>query len=220
MTNSSSSSPVQTGNGRSPGNEALGLKLSPAWALSDSGAGTAAVADPLGRHGLIDRTQYIRLLEQSLSSLGFNDVAQQLEQASGVVSQPPQVSQLQHAVLSGDWDAAIQHTNRLDLGDTAALKVAASGWLAGFLTATPDSLVLSSSALLRTLRHLGSMASWQHGSLRSLCGGRGWTVLRSVSSCRPLPPFRRPNSFCWSKRLWRHSSGGIPTPHWPACASS
>jgi hypothetical protein len=67
---------------------------------SQGGDGKAAAAaaaagslseKPLGRAGLVDRRQYIRLLEQALSSLGFAEVADQLERASGVASQPPQV---------------------------------------------------------------------------------------------------------------------------------
>ena len=163
------------------------------------GGGAAPVAaavdgEPLGRSGLLDRTQYIRLLEQALSSLGYTDVASQLERASGITAQPPQasrgrraaagcsglpcpfmvaqqsrlllhlpclhaasyppssldglpsclaapsahlltapscppacpleqVTQLQAAVLAGDWAAAAKHLSRLDLRSQHALQV-------------------------------------------------------------------------------------------------
>lgn len=62
-------------------------------AVCDSAAAAAATRSSalLGRRGLVDRTQYVRLLEQALSALGFADVAKQLELASGIASQPPQV---------------------------------------------------------------------------------------------------------------------------------
>lgn len=78
-----SSKQTPTGGGRS--GKRSGQPTSAAAAAAAGGAG------PLGRQGLLDRTQYIRLLEQALASLGFTDVADQLEQASGVASQPPQV---------------------------------------------------------------------------------------------------------------------------------
>lgn len=99
---------------------------SPGLKRTRSGEGAAAAAaaaaraaGALGRSGLVDRTQYIRLLEQALSSLGFADVATQLERASGIASQPAEVNHLQRAVLAGDWAAATQLVRQLDLGTQA-----------------------------------------------------------------------------------------------------
>jgi hypothetical protein len=73
------------------GSELSGLKpTSPTTSRPASANGVASTAH-LGSRGLVDRQQYIRLLEQALSSLGFTEVAQQLEAASGIASQPPQV---------------------------------------------------------------------------------------------------------------------------------
>lgn len=58
-------------------------------------AAAAADEGPLGRRGLVDRRQFLRLLEQSLAALGYSDIAEQLERASGVASQPPQVRLVQ-----------------------------------------------------------------------------------------------------------------------------
>ena len=66
----------------------------PAGAPGKAGGGVAAAAadeGPLGRRGLIDRREFLRLLEQSLAALGYTDIAEQLERASGVASQPWQV---------------------------------------------------------------------------------------------------------------------------------
>ncbi|KAL4432403.1 hypothetical protein ABPG77_001702 [Micractinium sp. CCAP 211/92] len=78
----------------------------------------------LGRHGMVDRTQYVRLLEQALSALGFADVAAQLEHASGIASQPAQVNKLQRAVLTGDWATATQQLGLLDVCSSHALQEA------------------------------------------------------------------------------------------------
>lgn len=64
-------------------------------------------APGLGRRALIDRGEYIRLVEQSLASLGFGDVARRLEQRSGVVRQSAATNALQAHVLGGDWDRAL-----------------------------------------------------------------------------------------------------------------
>lgn len=79
------SDPIAQQQGRSPGIKAV---RNPALA-----AATRASA-VLGKHGMVDYTQYVRLLEQALSALGFADVAKQLEMASGIASQPPQVHTL------------------------------------------------------------------------------------------------------------------------------
>lgn len=87
MTNSSDQCAAQNGQ-RGPG-----LKPPRSRGGSDGVAAAAAAPalGPLGRRGMVDRTQFVRLLEQALSSLGFSDVAEQLECASGIPSQPPQV---------------------------------------------------------------------------------------------------------------------------------
>lgn len=49
----------------------------------DHGSSTStSLEDFVGPQSMINRTQYIRLLEQSLNSLGFEEVAAALESAS------------------------------------------------------------------------------------------------------------------------------------------
>lgn len=95
-------------------------------AVCDSAAAAAATRSSalLGRRGLVDRTQYVRLLEQALSALGFADVAKQLELASGIASQPPQVNRLQRAVLAGDWATATHCLSLLDMHGSHTLQEA------------------------------------------------------------------------------------------------
>ena len=56
---------------------------------------------------MIDRVSYIRLLEQSLRSLGYEDVALALEKASNVQQSSETASRFREAVLAGEVDVAL-----------------------------------------------------------------------------------------------------------------
>lgn len=58
--------------------------------------------------GHLCRSEYVRLLEQALRALGYEDVARQLETESGVTQQPAEASAFRAAVLRGDYDLALQ----------------------------------------------------------------------------------------------------------------
>ncbi|GAX81284.1 hypothetical protein CEUSTIGMA_g8716.t1 [Chlamydomonas eustigma] len=64
--------------------------------------------DRLGPRGLINRAEYVRLIEQALATLGYNDLASKLEEASGIQMQPPQVSLFQAHVMEGRWEEALK----------------------------------------------------------------------------------------------------------------
>ena len=70
------------------------------------------------------RTEYIRLLEQSLGSLGFSDVAAALQHESGVALEPATVGQLRAAVNGGAFDKAVSLVAQLPLGSSADTKQA------------------------------------------------------------------------------------------------
>ena len=61
----------------------------------------------IGPSSMIDRVSYIRLLEQSLRSLGFEDVAISLEAASGVRQSSEVARRFREAVLAGEVDVAL-----------------------------------------------------------------------------------------------------------------
>ena len=71
----------------------------------------------LGTRRSIRRTEFIRLLEQSLAELGFESVARSLEKASGVACQAPEVQQLRSALLEGKWEEAAKVMDELGLED-------------------------------------------------------------------------------------------------------
>lgn len=66
------------------------------------------VGDKVGPRKLINRVEYVRLIQQALHKLGFASVAQQLESESGIQMQPPHATDFQCKILSGDWDGALR----------------------------------------------------------------------------------------------------------------
>lgn len=78
----------------------------------------------LGERCVINKNEYIRLLEQSLYSLGFRKAARELEQASGIDCEPGEVRSFRHAVTEGSWDRAVKLLSDLRFADEDALKQA------------------------------------------------------------------------------------------------
>jgi hypothetical protein len=58
--------------------------------------------------GTIKRSEYIRLLQQSLAELGYDSLACKLAEASGFVCEEPSVSELRHHIIDGSWLSAVQ----------------------------------------------------------------------------------------------------------------
>ena len=105
---------------------------------------TLSPVDPvaIGTRGLIKRCEYLRLLQQSLAHLGFEDVAHQLEQRSGVPLQSPTVSAFQEAVLLGDWIAAVHCVDALLLGGNSRESSSESSSIPMHLSLTAKFLIL------------------------------------------------------------------------------
>ncbi|EIE21969.1 WD40 repeat-like protein [Coccomyxa subellipsoidea C-169] len=80
------------------------------------------VPEFLGSKRMINRQEYIRLMEQSLHRLGFSAAAQQLERDSGIQMQPVTVTQFQDHIFNGRWDAALALLPRLTYDPTVALQ--------------------------------------------------------------------------------------------------
>lgn len=62
----------------------------------------------IGPRRMINRLEYIRLLEQALMQLGYGDLARALETASGVEMHPRHATAFRDAVLGGDFQAALE----------------------------------------------------------------------------------------------------------------
>lgn len=64
---------------------------------------------------LVRRTEYIRLLEQALGSLGFHEAAERLQQESGVSPEAVVVGKLRSALSAGAYDTAADLIEQLPI---------------------------------------------------------------------------------------------------------
>jgi WD repeat-containing protein 26 len=62
----------------------------------------------LGARGLVDREELLRVMAQSLYSLGYRKAAAALEAESGVPLYPPEHDRLLLDVMVGRWDACVE----------------------------------------------------------------------------------------------------------------
>ncbi|KAK1284620.1 hypothetical protein QJS10_CPB21g00180 [Acorus calamus] len=69
----------------------------------------------LGREGLIDRTEFVRVIVQSLQSLGYAGAASLLESESGVLYQSPELETLRSQILDGRWDDSVATVGSMGL---------------------------------------------------------------------------------------------------------
>eukprot|EP00798_Chlamydomonas_sp_ICE-L_P015759 gene15759-21882_t len=67
------------------------------------------LAEPerVGGKRLIDKSEYIRLIQQSLTKMGYGDCAKKLEADAGIEMQPQSATAFQSRILSGEWDSAL-----------------------------------------------------------------------------------------------------------------
>lgn len=92
-----------------------------------NGAAYDGLANPpefLGSRGMVNRKEYIRLLEQALYSLGFRNAAKDLEVASGIDCEPAEVRAFRRAITEGSWDRAVKLLSDLDFPGELAQKKA------------------------------------------------------------------------------------------------
>jgi WD40 repeat protein len=121
--------------------EAVAVGSTDAAAAGDADAGAL-----LGGRGLVDRTEFVRLLAQSLGALGHEGLARGLEAASGVRRHAPGPAALRAAVERGDWAAAAAAAPRA-LGAAAAPEAARlieAGHFRDALRAGDDAAALAS----------------------------------------------------------------------------
>eukprot|EP00210_Caulerpa_lentillifera_P000314 g307.t1 len=83
-------------------------------------------SDPnrLGHRHWIDRSELLRLIEQTLDALGYREIAKQLEVASEVKQEGNNVVSLRNSVLNGDWETAIDLLRQVPLTTEDQLKKA------------------------------------------------------------------------------------------------
>eukprot|EP00898_Chlorokybus_atmophyticus_P008224 jgi/Chlat1/8402/Chrsp80S09222 len=81
-----------------------------------------ADVDTVGPSGLIRRTEFIRLLTQSLYGLGYGAAAKRLEVDSGILLQSETIASFRDALLGGDWKTAVALLDTIRFLDEAAHK--------------------------------------------------------------------------------------------------
>ncbi len=74
----------------------------------------------VGAQGLIKRRELVMLMEQALSSMGFEEVSEQLAAESGIKHETPMVASFRTAILEGQYGLAVDLLDKLDLGDSSA----------------------------------------------------------------------------------------------------
>lgn len=82
-----------------------------------------AEAPSLGPKGLIDKVEFVRIIAQSLYSLGYPNAAAMLESESGVSIAAPELLLLRSHILAGRWDDCVDALNAIGglPGDAAFL---------------------------------------------------------------------------------------------------
>lgn len=74
----------------------------------------------LGTRGMVNRKEFIRLIQQALYSLGFRNAAKDVEVASEIDCEPAEVRAFRHAVTEGSWDRAVKLLSELDFSGEVA----------------------------------------------------------------------------------------------------
>jgi len=88
----------------------------PPAAAGRGGAGGPAGARALTQGGFC-REEYVRLLEQALGGLGYTEVAEALERASGIPLQSSTARDFRQALLAGKWERCLGFLPRLGIAD-------------------------------------------------------------------------------------------------------
>lgn len=80
--------------------------------------------DTIGTRGLIRKVEYVRIIAQTLYSLGYEKAAAVLEEESGVNLQSPIANIFKKHVLDGNWDESVINLKRIGVSDENIVKSA------------------------------------------------------------------------------------------------
>jgi hypothetical protein len=78
----------------------------------------------IGSRGQIRKLEFVRIITQALSSLGYKQAAMALEEESGVPLQLPLVSDFRHEILAGLWDESITTLHKISQLEEETVKLA------------------------------------------------------------------------------------------------
>ncbi|XP_024007457.1 WD repeat-containing protein 26 homolog [Eutrema salsugineum] len=78
--------------------------------------------ETIGSKGLLKKSEFIRIIIDALSSLGFGDIAASLEKRSGIFLHSPIVTNFLDLVKKGEWDKSIEALQGFELRDDKPVK--------------------------------------------------------------------------------------------------
>ncbi|WOL07454.1 hypothetical protein Cni_G16195 [Canna indica] len=130
----------------------------------------------VGEAGLINKTDFIRVIVQSLYSLGYCRAAATLESESGVMLDSPEYTALLFDVLAGRWDDCIATIDSIrDLESSARATAAFLVWKEHFLEllGLNDGFSMARDVLWQRIAPLDMDRQRVHGLARSLISSEG-----------------------------------------------
>ncbi|XP_073112074.1 WD repeat-containing protein WDS homolog isoform X2 [Elaeis guineensis] len=141
----------------------------------------------LGREGLIDRTQFIRIIIQALYSLDYRKAAALLELESGVHLDSPEYTSLLFDTMAGRWDECVAIINSIDeleaeVRATACFLVRKEQFLE--LLGSGDGLLPAKDVLWKRIASLDMDRRKVHKLARSLISSEGILTEENMVSRR------------------------------------
>eukprot|EP01018_Ginkgo_biloba_P030558 Gb_17775 [translate_table: standard] len=94
-------------------------------AFSPGSMDTSSLPSPtVGSKGLIRRVEFVRIITQSLYSLGYGKAASRLEEESGIHLQSDVVTLFTNQILEAKWDQSVDTLHKIGIADEGTLKSA------------------------------------------------------------------------------------------------
>jgi hypothetical protein len=80
--------------------------------------------ETVGSQGQIRKVEFVRIIEQALFALGYQQAGATLEEESGIRLQSPVVTKFREDVLAGRWDESVATLAKLGISEEEILKSA------------------------------------------------------------------------------------------------
>ncbi|XP_073391482.1 WD repeat-containing protein 26 homolog isoform X2 [Physcomitrium patens] len=80
--------------------------------------------ETVGSHGQIRKVEFVRIIEQALFSLGYQQAGAALEEESGIRLQSPAVQQFREDILAGRWNECVTTLSRIGVLEESTFKAA------------------------------------------------------------------------------------------------
>ncbi|XP_047093051.1 WD repeat-containing protein WDS homolog isoform X2 [Lolium rigidum] len=176
----------------------------PESSVSHAAAQTGPTPRRLGARSLVDRDELVRVIAQSLYSLGYPKAAAALEAESGVPLYPPEHDRLLLDVMSGRWDACAATIDSLagvsERNRAVAEFLVWRGHFLELLGTGDDGVRLATEVLWRRIAPLGINRKCVHWLARAMVSCEGavppeavaeWRIGLFLDLVEALPPWFR-----------------------------